>query len=457
MDFAIAQPEFAYNNAAHSAARTPFSIMYTKVPNHALVLVKLPKVPGLSVATGNLAEQVQSNEDDVKKRLEKANTKYKDAADKHRRFKVFEVGDKVMVFVRKAMIVRSENKTLKPEFHRLIARPETKMTEIAGTVLSTMIGQLLQVITNETQCARDFKREFDSMKEGLETINKLIGEQDKDNCPSTIKESLPNFRDLIQKIGADAGRSFLTRNVSEHFRWEQYYTSDEIIGLDSDVIKIKEWILLRQYKLQRIAIVGMGGLGKTTIAKLISDDADVSEHLKTKISVSASQNHTVEKFLSSIIQELDKNLVKEPAKSGSKSEQSGSKADDMLNRIISCLKERSCLIILDDIWDKNLELCNKFFSLLSKSTLKRCCIIITTRDQDVATPVGVDEWLVHKPKFLNENDSWSLFCKHAFAKVNKNCVQQFEEVREQSVQPFEEVREHSVQPFEEMRKHCSTI
>ncbi|KAJ9189475.1 hypothetical protein P3X46_000763 [Hevea brasiliensis] len=381
------------------------------------------------------------------------------------------------------------------------------MTEIAGTVLSTMIGQLLQVITNETQCARDFKREFDSMKEGLETINKLIGEQDKDNCPSTIKESLPKFRDLMydaddiltdcvirqeykskgllskflpwnfffqlrtckkiqdinqrmkdkcdhlaKRLELTRGRSFLTRNVSEHFRWEQYYTSDEIIGLDSDVIKIKEWILLRQYKLQRIAIVGMGGLGKTTIAKLISDDADVSEHLKTKISVSASQNHTVEKFLSSIIQELDKNLVKEPAKSGSKSEQSGSKADDMLNRIISCLKERSCLIILDDIWDKNLELCNKFFSLLSKSTLKRCCIIITTRDQDVATPVGVDEWLVHKPKFLNENDSWSLFCKHAFAKVNKNCVQQFEEVREQSVEPFEEVREHSVQPFEEMRK-----
>ena len=93
-DFSIAQEEFVYNNAVHSAkGRSLFSIVYMRSPNHALDLVKLPKVPGLSATTSDLAKQVQEVQADVKNKLEKANAKYKMEADKHRRFKSFDVGD----------------------------------------------------------------------------------------------------------------------------------------------------------------------------------------------------------------------------------------------------------------------------------------------------------------------------------------------------------------------------
>ncbi|KAI5334330.1 hypothetical protein L3X38_024463 [Prunus dulcis] len=49
---------------------------------------------------GKLAEEVVAIHDEVKKKLEQANAKYKATANKHRRVKVFQEGNSVMVFLR---------------------------------------------------------------------------------------------------------------------------------------------------------------------------------------------------------------------------------------------------------------------------------------------------------------------------------------------------------------------
>ena len=53
---------------------------------------------------------MQEVQADVKNKLEKTNTKYKIEADKHTRFKVFDIGDEVMVFISKARMQDSHSK-----------------------------------------------------------------------------------------------------------------------------------------------------------------------------------------------------------------------------------------------------------------------------------------------------------------------------------------------------------
>ncbi|XP_040369473.1 uncharacterized protein LOC121051317 [Rosa chinensis] len=107
--------EFAYNSAVHSATgKSPFSLVYTAIPRHVVDLVKLPKVPGASVAAESMAKDVQFVRESIKAKLEQTNAKYKAAADKHRRVKVFREGDDVMVFLRKERFPVGTYNKLKP-------------------------------------------------------------------------------------------------------------------------------------------------------------------------------------------------------------------------------------------------------------------------------------------------------------------------------------------------------
>ena len=100
-DLELSQAEFAYNSlVSRSIGKSPFVIVYCVPPKQALDLVPLPELSGVSQAVENMAERIQVMQEEVRQKLEATNAKYKEAADKKRREKIFNVGDLVLVYLR---------------------------------------------------------------------------------------------------------------------------------------------------------------------------------------------------------------------------------------------------------------------------------------------------------------------------------------------------------------------
>lgn len=101
-DAALPRIEFALNSVPNrSTKKTPFEIVYTRAPKHTMDLIRLPPSTDVNYNAEEFAERIQHIHNEVKKNLKEANSRYKFATDKHRREKIFNEGDLVMVHLRK--------------------------------------------------------------------------------------------------------------------------------------------------------------------------------------------------------------------------------------------------------------------------------------------------------------------------------------------------------------------
>ncbi|KAJ0860764.1 putative P-loop containing nucleoside triphosphate hydrolase, leucine-rich repeat domain superfamily [Helianthus annuus] len=152
-----------------------------------------------------------------------------------------------------------------------------------------------------------------------------------------------------------------------------------------------------------LPIVGMGGVGKTTLARLLYNDAQVKGRFELHAWVCVSDDFDISKITKTIFQAV--------------SNENREFAD--LNQLQVALKEKlkdkRFLLVLDDVWSENF---NDWENLVLPfhSGARGSKVIMTSRKEQLLKMLGFDN-LDHL-KTLSSEDALSLFALHALGVDN---------------------------------------
>ncbi|XP_037445832.1 disease resistance protein RGA5-like isoform X1 [Triticum dicoccoides] len=172
-----------------------------------------------------------------------------------------------------------------------------------------------------------------------------------------------------------------------------------LVGIDGPKKELKSWLQDTQEKLKVVAIVGFGGLGKTTLAKQVYDE--IGEQFNCKAFVSVSQRPDMTNLLRSLQLDLK---VEESSRTN--------EVQDIIARLREHLTHKRYLIVVDDLWNQSAW---NIMSCIFPEVGNGSRVIVTTRVEDVAIwACHNDHECVYRMEPLKEQDSRMLFCNRVF-------------------------------------------
>ncbi|CAI8592448.1 unnamed protein product [Vicia faba] len=235
-----------------------------------------------------------------------------------------------------------------------------------------------------------------------------------------IKERSTRFEFLSEN---EAGRTKAPR-IGDPRMAPYFIEETQVVGFESARDELVRCLVEENNELMLVAVVGMGGLGKTTLAKHVFDSQLVKKNFDCRSFITVSQSYTIRELLTEMIKKFCKDS-NEPIPRGLQN------MDDetLINQVRQYLESKRYLVLFDDVWKDNFS-DGIEHALISNNKGSR--IIVTIRKMHVADyfrksfPVHV-----HELQRLPPDKAWELFCNKTF---RGHCPTKLEEMSREIVQ-----------------------
>ncbi|XWS07755.1 hypothetical protein CRYUN_Cryun41cG0017900 [Craigia yunnanensis] len=215
-----------------------------------------------------------------------------------------------------------------------------------------------------------------------------------------ISKNLPAY----QISGEGEGSTSISMMQQRLRRTFSHVEEEDVISLESMTEDVLAQLMKQEDRLHVVSVVGMGGIGKTTLARKVYKHNVVKQHFDCFAWACISQKCMPREVVHGVLIKVSSPSKEERELIDKLTE------DELIKKLFHVLEEKRYLIVLDDIWKiEDWEILKKAFPPGKKGSK----ILFTTRIKGVALHADPCNSPIEIP-LLNVDEGWRLFKRKAF-------------------------------------------